>query len=233
MQSVIAKNITRANTGIWDMTNMPVMQSIEVLGLLVLIIAIINYTNLATAQSLGRTREVGMRKALGASRGQLMFQFLTESLTIVALSMLMALVFLEIIVPLFNSATGKILALDYLTLVPYLIITTLIVGIVAGGYPSYLITKTNTIYALKGMSVKGAKGNFIRSAMICIQFMLSIFMLGMVLIMFFQNELVRESSSIFPKDEVLVLNGIERQAIRDREDILKSELKNSLFFFVT
>ena len=225
MESLYAKNITRANTGIWDMIGMPVIETVEILGLLILVIAIVNYTNLATAQSLGRTREVGMRKALGASRTQLMFQFLTESLTIAALSMVMALVFVEIIVPIFNNATGKILALDYLTLIPYLLLTTLIVGVVAGGYPSYLITKTNTIFALKGMSVKGGKGNLIRSGMICVQFMLSIFMLGMVLIVFFQNEKVRESSSIFPKDEVLVLNGIQKQDIRDREDVLKAELQ--------
>ena len=225
MESMYARNIADANTGIWDMVGMPVIESIQILGLLVLIIAIVNYTNLATAQSLGRTREVGMRKALGASRGQLMFQFLTESLTIVTLSMLMAVVFLEILVPLFNGATGKIVSLNYLELLPYLLLTILIVGLVAGAYPSYLITKTNTIYALRGTSVKGNKGNFMRSMMIGVQFMLSIFMLGMVLIMFFQNEKVRESSNIFPKDEVLILERLSKDPIRQKEDILKSELE--------
>lgn len=225
MESLYAKNITTANTGIWDMIGMPVIQSIQVLGLLVLVIAIVNYTNLATAQSLGRTREVGMRKALGASRGQLMFQFLTESLTVVTMSMLLAVVFLEVLIPLFNGATGKIMSLNYLELLPYLVATIVVVGLVAGAYPSYLITKTNTIYALRGTSVKGRKGTFMRSVMIGIQFMLSIFMLGMVLIMYFQNEQVRESSNIFPKDEVLVLERMSKDAIREREDILRTELE--------
>jgi putative ABC transport system permease protein len=225
MSAQYAKNIQSANTGIWDMIGMPVIESIQVLGLLVLIIAIVNYTNLATAQSLGRTREVGMRKALGASRAQLMFQFLTESLTIVALSMVLAMTFLEILVPVFNDATGKVMQLNHLALLPSILITTLVVGLVAGAYPSYLITKTNTIYALKNMSVKGSKGSFIRSMMIGVQFMLSIFMLGMVLIVFFQNEKVRESSNIFPKDEVLTLQRMNKPALRDREDILKRELE--------
>ena len=224
MDTLYTKNISMANTGIWDMIGMPVIETIQVLGLLVLIIAIVNYTNLATAQSLGRTREVGMRKALGASRGQLMFQFLTESVTIVAISMVLALVLLEVIVPVFNSATDKSLALNYLELIPYLALTTVVVGVVAGAYPSYLITKTNTIAAIKGDNIKGSKGNFIRATMIGIQFMLSIFMLGMVLIMFFQNEQVRESSTIFPKDEVLVLDRTNKQEIRDKEDILRDEL---------
>jgi putative ABC transport system permease protein len=225
MSGLFAKNIQSANTGIWDMIGMPVIESIRILGLLVLVIAIVNYTNLATAQSLGRTREVGMRKALGASRAQLMFQFLTESVTIVALSMVLAMTFLEILVPIFNDATGKVMHLDHLALMPSVLLTTIVVGLVAGAYPSYLITKTNTIYALKNMSVKGSKGSFIRSLMIGIQFMLSIFMLGMVLIVFFQNAKVRDSSNIFPKDEVLVLQRMNKQSLRDREDILKRELE--------
>lgn len=225
MTSVYAKNITQANTGIWDMIGMPVIGTIQVLGILVLIIAIVNYTNLATAQSLGRTREVGIRKALGASRRQLMFQFLTESITITAMSMLLAVVCLEIVIPIFNQTTGKVLSLHYIQLLPSLLLSTLVVGLIAGAYPSYLITKTNTIYALKGASAKGAKGGLIRAAMIGIQFILSIFMLGMVLIVFFQNEKVRESSNLFPKDEVLILKSMGKQDIRDRENLLRAELQ--------
>jgi putative ABC transport system permease protein len=226
MAAMFARNIQSANTGIWDMIGMPVIESIRILGLLVLIIAIVNYTNLATAQSMGRTREVGMRKALGASRAQLMFQFLTESVTITALSMVLAITFLEMLVPVFNDATGKVMQLNYLQFLPSILVTTIVVGLIAGAYPSYLITKTNTIHALKNMTVKGSKGGFIRSLMIGIQFMLSIFMLGMVLIVFFQNEKVRDSSNIFPKDEVLALQRMNKQALRDREDILKRELES-------
>ena len=180
MAGMFARNIQSANTGIWDMIGMPVIESIRILGLLVLVIAIVNYTNPATAQSLGRTREVGMRKALGASRAQLMFQFLAESVTITALSMVLAITFLEILVPVFNDATGEVMQINYLQFLPSILVTTIIVGLIAGAYPSYLITKTNTIHALKNMTVKGGKGGFIRSLMIGIQFMLSIFMLGMV-----------------------------------------------------
>ncbi|WP_026376116.1 ABC transporter permease [Aestuariibacter salexigens] len=226
MAGLYAKNIKQANAGIWDMIGMPVIESIQILGLLVLIIAIVNYTNLATAQSLGRTREVGIRKALGASRGQLMSQFLTESLTITAISMIIALALIEVIVPMFNDAMGKVMTVDYISLLPTLLLSTILVGLVSGAYPSYLITKTNTIYALKGTSVKGSKGSFIRSMMIGVQFMLSIFMLGMVLIMYFQNDKVKDSSLIFPKDEVLVLREMNKQAIVDRQEILRNELLN-------
>jgi len=224
LSSIKARPLKDANTAIWDMFGMPAIESIQILGLLVLIIAIINYTNLATAQSIGRTREVGLRKTLGAERKQLMAQFLTESLTIASIAMLLAVVFLELLIPLFNSASNKVLVFEYINFLPWLLGTTLIVGLIAGAYPSYLITKTTPIDALNNVGNKGSKGSFFRSLMIGSQFMLSIFMLAIVMIVFFQNEKVKESSDIYPKDEVIVLKKINVESIRQRENTLRTEL---------
>ncbi|MCP4273633.1 MAG: FtsX-like permease family protein [Gammaproteobacteria bacterium] len=224
MTSLKARTLKDTNAAVWEMIGMPVIVSIQILGILVLIIAIVNYTNLATAQSMGRTREVGLRKTLGAGRNQLMLQFLTESLTIAFTSMLLAVVFLEILIPLFNNAADKVVTLEYISLLPWLLSTTIIVGLLSGAYPSYLITKTTPIEALTNMKSKGAKGNFMRSLMIGTQFMLSIFMLALVMIVFFQNEKVKESSEIYPKDEVLLLNKMRVESIRKRENTLRSEL---------
>ncbi len=223
MSSVNVVAIKDNNASFWDAIGMPVIESIQLLGVLVLIIAIVNYTNLATAQSIGRTREVGLRKTMGASRKQLMFQFLTESLTIAFISMLFAIVLLELIVPQFNLATDKVLQLDYMGILPWLLSTTLIVGLVAGAYPSFLITKTTPIDALNNLK-RGGKGNFFRSLMIGTQFMLAIFMLATVMIVFFQNQKVQESSYIYPKDEVLLLDRMSVESIRKREDVLRAEL---------
>jgi len=224
MTSLKVRVLKDTNVAVWEMIGMPVIVSIQLLGILVLIIAIVNYTNLATAQSMGRTREVGLRKTLGAGRNQLMLQFLTESLTIAFTSMLLAVVFLEILIPLFNNAADKVVTLEYINLLPWLFSTTIIVGLISGAYPSYLITKTTPIEALTNMKSKGGKGNFMRSLMIGTQFMLSIFMLALVMIIFFQNEKVKESSEIYPKDEVLLLNKVRVESIRKRENTLRSEL---------
>jgi len=224
LAAIKARPLKDTNSAIWDMVGMPVLESIQILGILVLIIAIVNYTNLATAQSIGRTREVGLRKTMGASRGQLMTQFLTESLTIALMSMLLAMVFLEVLIPQFNIAADKAVSINYLGLLPWLLGTTVVVGLVAGAYPSYLITKTSPIEALSNMKSKGGKGNFFRSLMIGTQFMLSIFILAIVLIVFFQNEKVKQSSNIFPKDEVLVLKRLSVDSIKDRENTLRNEL---------
>jgi len=224
MKSLSANNITRANLELWDMVGMPVIETIEILGLLVLIIAIVNYTNLATAQSMGRAREVGMRKTLGANKPQLMAQFLVESLTTTFVAMVLAIVLLEVAVPQFNNALDKSLVIDYVSVLPWILATTLVVGLVSGAYPSFLITKVSPIDALKNTNGKGAKGSLFRSVMIGTQFVLSIFMLALVMIVFFQNQKVKESSNIFPKEEVLLLQRTNVDLIKQREDLLRNEL---------
>lgn len=224
MTALSVSPLKETNASFWDMVGMPVIESIQILGVLVLIIAIVNYTNLATAQSIGRAKEVGLRKTLGARRGQLMAQFLTESMTIAFISMILAIVFLELLVPLFNSATDKVVAIEYIALIPWLLSTTVIVGLIAGAYPSFLITKTTPIDALRDVNGKGAKGSFFRSLMIGTQFMLSIFMLALVMIVYFQNEKVQQSSDIYPKDEVLLLQKTAVESIRKRENTLRNEL---------
>lgn len=224
MAKLRVRELKDANTAIWDMIGMPIIESVKLLGFLILVIAIVNYTNLATAQSMGRAREVGLRKTMGASRVQLMLQFLTESLTIAIVSMLLAMIFLEMLIPLFNQASSKVVSLQYLDILPWLLTTTVAVGLVAGAYPSYLITKSTTLEALHNTHSRGNRGGVFRSVMIGVQFMLSIFMLALVMIVFFQNQKVKDSSNIYPKDQVVVLDKMMVDSIYQREGVLRDEL---------
>ena len=221
---VKVRPLTEDNTMIWDAIGIPAITSVQLLGLLVLIIACVNYTNLATAQSLGRAREVGLRKTFGAGQGQLLLQFLVESLTTAALSMLLALACLELIVPLFNTWSSKILSINYLDIAPFLIITTTIVGIAAGAYPAYMITRAAPIDSLHNSMLRGNKGGLFRSIMIGVQFTISVFMLASVMVMYFQNKQVEQSANIFPKDNVIVLERVGVDAIRERHETLRNQI---------
>jgi|TARA_Y100000031_G_scaffold151326_1_gene192344 putative ABC transport system permease protein len=212
------------NTIIWDMVGMPMIATVQLLGLLVLVVAIVNYTNLATAQSLGRAREVGLRKTMGAVKTQLLQQFLVESVTIAAIAMLIALALLEICVPLFNSSVDRALTIDYSATLPWLILTTLGVGLVAGAYPAHLITRAKPIDALRDGSAKGVKGGLFRNIMLGLQFTISIFMLAMVLVVYFQNVKIENSSNIFPRSQILVLDRLGVETIRTRLDTLRNEI---------
>jgi putative ABC transport system permease protein len=212
------------NTAIWDMIGLPMIESVQLLALLVLIVAIVNYTNLATAQSLGRAREVGLRKTMGASRLQLLQQFLVESITFVAIAMLITLVVLEFLVPAFNTAAGRNLEINYREVMIWLVATTIIVGVVAGAYPAYMITRTTPIEALRsGKAVSGGGGLF-RSLMLGLQFTISIFMLGMVMVFYFQNIRIEASGSIFPRSEVYNLERLDVEELRGRHELLLNEV---------
>ena len=192
-ESFYVTPLRMVNLSIWQTLGLPIITVVQLLSLLVLIVACVNYTNLATAQSMGRSREVGMRKTMGAGRGQLLAQFLTESVVIATLAML------ELIVPLFNTATNKVLALNYIETLPWLVLAVVIVGVGAGMYPAMLITKATPIEALRDSARKGRKGSRTRSMMIGGQFAISAFMLALVAIVFMQNERVKASSSEFPR----------------------------------
>ena len=217
--------LSYANLAIWDMMGMPIIGVISLLSFLVLVVACVNYTNLATAQSLGRTREVGMRKTMGATQTQLLTQFLVESLVITTIAMLIAIAALEMLIPLFNNASSKVLALDYAETMTWLLLTTALVGLFAGLYPAWLITRTNPIEALRDIARKGKKGSLVRSFMIGAQFAISAFMLAIVTIVFLQNEKVKESSYIFPRSEIFTIDRLNVDSITDRLDTLRHELE--------
>jgi putative ABC transport system permease protein len=220
-----ARPLQNANLIIWDMIGLPVVMAIQLLSLLVLIVACVNYTNLATAQSLGRSREVGMRQTMGANKRQLLIQFLVESLTISFIAMVIAIAALEIIIPLFNNAANKAMSINYLQTLPWLIVTTALVGLLAGAYPAWLITRTKPIDALRDIARKGKKGSKVRSVMIGTQFAISAFMLSLVTIVFMQNQKVEESSFAFPRSEIYTLGRLNVEGIRDRLDTLRHELE--------
>jgi len=217
--------LQRANLAVWDMIGMPVIAVVSLLSFLVLVVACVNYTNLATAQSLGRSREVGMRKTMGASQRQLLSQFLIESLVIAAIAMIVAIAALELVIPLFNNAASKSLTLDYLRTMPWLVLTTVMVGLFAGMYPAWLITRASPIDALRDTARKGKKGARMRSIMIGTQFAISAFMLAIVSVVYMQNEKVKESSYIFPRSEIYTMDRLFVEGIKDRLDTLKHELE--------
>ena len=217
--------LREANLAVWDSFGLPLISVIGMLSFLVLVVACVNYTNLATAQSLGRSREVGMRKTMGAERGQLLVQFLVESIVVASIAMIVAIAILEVLIPLFNNATNKILALDYLETLPFLVVTTVAVGAFAGIYPAWLITRTNPIDALRDIARKGRKGSTVRAFMIGAQFAISAFMLALVSIGYMQNEKVKDDSYVFPRAEIYTLGRIGTDDMSDRLDTLRLELE--------
>ncbi len=216
------------NTWIWEATGFPVISSIQILGLLILVIACLNYVNLATAQLLTRTREVGMRKTLGASRVQLFTQFISESILLTAVALVIAIVLIKLAIPAINEVSFKDLSFDLtasVSAMPSLVIVTFGVGVLAGSYPAYLVASGKIVGMLNGELLHGQKGGKLRNIMLVAQFSISIFMMIAVAIVFAQNQKVAEGSQIFAKDQIIVLARISRPEIMSVIEPLRNELR--------
>lgn len=198
-------------------------------AIFLVLIACINYMNLATARSMRRSLEVGIRKVMGALRGALVRQFIVESILIALSAMTISLLLLLILVPFLNNQLGTELMLSdllskevLLSLIGILVIT----GILSGSYPAFYLSAFSPLRAIKGGSGGKRTGNvWLRRILVGLQFSISIFMLIGTFVIYQQMNYVREADMGFDKDQVvrLTLNG----SVRERWPALQNKLKQS------
>lgn len=179
-----------------------------VIALLILIIACANYTNLATAQSVGRSGEIGMRKVMGASRKQVFMQFIGESSVITFTAAILAFLLGIFLIPYFNLVTGKQFTTDVL-LQPMPIIALLVfcilVGFFAGLYPALVLSGTEIMGVLKkGFTFTGGN-NMLRKSLIVVQFGISIFLIIYTVIILQQMNYMQTKNLGYDKDHIMVL----------------------------
>jgi putative ABC transport system permease protein len=179
----------------------------SIIALFILVIACINFMNLATARSEMRSKEVGVRKVLGSYRSQLVKQFLMESVLISTIAVVLAIGFVEILLPIFSKFSGKQLHINYFNnvlVIPGLIVTILIVGLGAGSYPAFFLSSLRPITVLKG-KVHGIKGNFLRSGLVVFQFAISIILFIGTFVVYSQLNYIQAKKLGFDKNQVLVI----------------------------
>jgi putative ABC transport system permease protein len=192
-----------------------------------ILIACINYMNLATARSAGRAKEVGLRKVMGSARGQLIAQFLTESVVVTLISLIISLIVVYIALPGFNTLANKELPFSYILQTPVLLSLVgivLLTGVLGGSYPAFYLSGFSPLAVLKGkMASKGGSAIF-RKVLVVKQFALSICMLVSTFIVFDQLQFLREKDLGFDKENVLRLNldgNVPRATVNELTDNLK------------
>lgn len=180
----------------------------SVIALLILIIACANYTNLATAQSAGRSGEIGIRKVIGASKRQVFIQFISESSIITFLAAALALLLSIFLIPYFNTITGKQFNAGILLQplpITALILFSVLVSFFAGLYPALVLSGTQIIGVLKkGFSFTGGN-NFLRKALIVAQFGISVFLIIYTIIILQQMHYLQTKNLGYDKDRIVVL----------------------------
>jgi putative ABC transport system permease protein len=177
----------------------------SVIAWIILLIACINFMNLATARSEKRAREVGVRKVLGSGKRMLFFQFMGETFFMALLSAVIAVILMTLLLPAFNLLIQKNLALglDKPLHIAALLAITLICGLFAGSYPSLYLSSFNPVFVLKGMKMKGSSAAIIRKGLVILQFSISIILIISTIIIYQQIQHVKSRSLGFSKNNLL------------------------------
>ncbi|HZI68622.1 MAG TPA: FtsX-like permease family protein, partial [Hanamia sp.] len=188
--------------------NINTLYMLGVIALLILIIACANYTNLATAQSAGRSNEIGMRKVMGASKKQIFIQFISESSVITFVAASFAFILALFLIPYFNQVTGQQFSYsDVIKPLPILALLsfTILVSFFAGLYPALVLSGTQVMGVLKkGFNFTGGN-NFLRKALIVAQFGISVFLIIYTVVILQQMHFMQNKDLGYDKDHIVVL----------------------------
>jgi putative ABC transport system permease protein len=180
----------------------------SVIALFILFIACINYMNLSTARSSLRAREIGIRKVIGARKKELIFQFLSESILLCWVAILIAALLTALILPWLNRFSGQrftyLILLKWRVILP-LLLTPFVVGIISGIYPALFMSSFQPVKTLKGLFSAGGKSISLRKALVVIQFAISIILIITTAIVFQQLHYIQNKSLGFNKEHLVIL----------------------------
>jgi len=207
--------------------NMSYIYIFSAIAIFILLIAAINYMNMATARSAKRAREVGIRKVVGAYRSQVVRQFLSESVLLTLIALVIALLIVFMLLNDFNLLSGKELTLNFFSrpdiFLPILIVT-IFVGIVSGSYPAFYLSSYRPIEVLKGrISGSGKRAGLMRKVLVVIQFFIAIVMIIATMTVSDQLDFLRNKDLGFNKDNLITME-LQDSAFRSKAPIFKEEL---------
>ncbi len=206
-----------------------------IVALFLILIAAMNYMNLATARSASRAREVGLRKVVGSRRGPLVAQFLSESVMLTLISLLISIVLFIILLPKFNLLAGKSfnLAILYSPVVIAAVLGIILVaGILGGSYPAFFLSRFSPLTVLKGEITQGSAGSLFRKILVVIQFTISVAMIICTLVVFRQLKYLKTMDQGFDQENVLSLQ-LNQEMIRKYPVLKLALMENDDIKYVT
>ena len=198
----------------------------SLVAIFIIIIACINFMNLATAVSGQRAKEVGLRKTVGALRPQLIAQFIGESLLVSFISLLLALSIVFLVLPLFNQVAEKSISFGFLNLKILLSLLGIAVatGLISGSYPAFFLSSFNTVKALKGVKLLQSRKSFFRNGLVVLQFSISVILMISTLVIYKQLQYIRNRNIGFNKENLLYMPMPEVGDLKNNKDAMKATL---------
>ncbi len=198
----------------------------SLIAIFILLIACINFINLSTAKASGRSKEIGIKKVAGADKGRMIFQFMMESMLLVALSMVIAIMLVGLSLNIFNSVSGKSFIISDLLHTRFIIsflVTGFIAGIISGIYPALYLSSFKPVAVLKGEAVSGRGSVRFRQALVIIQFSLSILIAVCAVFLYKELKYLQNKDLGFDKEKLVCIPMSD--SMKDKYYSLKTELK--------
>lgn len=207
-----------------------------IVAIFLILIAAMNYMNLATARSTRRAREVGLRKVVGSRRSALVMQFLGESVALTLISLIISIILMIVLLPKFNLLAGKSFSPEILYS-PVVLISllgiVLITGIFGGSYPALFLSRFSPVTVLKGEITQGSAGSLFRKILVVIQFSISVAMIVCTLVVFRQLNYLKNKDQGFDQKNVVSLQLNNREMIRKYPLLKQLMLDNEDIKYVT
>ena len=196
------------------------------MALFIIFIACINYVNLSTARVLKRSKEVGLRKIMGSNRFLVIKQFFIESITMVAASFIIAIFLVEVLLPVFNRVSGKVLTINYfdMTFFGELSLLLIIVVLLSGCYPALFLSSIKPVHSLKNILRDGQRGSLLRKVLVVVQFSLSIILIAGTATIYRQLDFVNNRKLGFDKENVILFKA--KGKFQQNYNTAKNELLN-------
>ncbi|WP_367881825.1 FtsX-like permease family protein [Ferruginibacter sp.] len=194
------------------------------LGVFVLLLACINFMNIATARSEQRSREVGVRKVLGVSRKLIAFQFLTEAILMTLLALVLAIFIVELVLPSFNQFTEKNIEFNFSDWKVWslMVAISLFTGLVSGSYPSFIMSRFKAIKVLKGRFAEGRSSAGLRKTLVTVQFVISIFFIIATIVIYKQINYVKNRPLGYDQENLIDISA--NAGLANKFGIFKNEL---------
>ncbi len=211
----------------WEHGNISTVYTISLIGLIILIVASVNFINLSTARASVRGKEVGVRKVLGSRKTQLIEQFLTESVLNCLLAFVLALFIVSLSFPYFASITGKEILDPLGGTVPLwlmALIATLILGVIAGFYPAFILSSFKPYKTLKGQNMLKMRGVWLRNILVILQFSASLVLIISAMVFTKQLNFVLDKPLGFAMDELMTLQIMYREPYLAGQEAFENEL---------
>jgi putative ABC transport system permease protein len=221
--------VTSINLHAQDGKGLQIIYIISFVALAILLMACANVVNLATARGAERAKELGIRKAVGASRRDLFFQFIVEAFILSFLALLLAVFVAYYFLPIVNSITQKSMTLDLLenfSQISQLALLCVLTGLLSGAYPAFMLSKFQPAQVLKGHMKFGHGVMLVRKSIVVLQFAVSIGLVIMTLIIYNQVSFLKNMDLKFDKENVVIIKNINWTDIAPHYNTLKAELEN-------